>query len=99
MTPLPPPKFPTRKYPPGSRNGKGSKWIRPARRKAIYERDGWKCFWCGRDLRDVPPRFRSLDHIWPRHRGGSHDSNNLVTACVPCNSTRSNYKPSQEWLR
>lgn len=99
MRPAPPPKFRRKKPPPGSRNGKGSKWIRPKRRRAIYERDGWRCFWCGADLKEVVSRHRGLDHIWPRSRGGTHHSDNLLTSCTPCNSRRSNWKPSERWLR
>jgi len=99
MTPPPPPKFPTRTRAPGSHNGMGSKWITKKRRHAIYTRDGFRCFWCGADLSDALPRHRGLDHLWPRKRGGSHEDHNLVTSCTPCNSVRSNWKPSQGWLR
>jgi hypothetical protein len=29
------------------------------------------------------------DHILPRHRGGTSDENNLVSACALCNNRRS----------
>jgi 5-methylcytosine-specific restriction endonuclease McrA len=69
-------------------NGKGGGWIAPARRLAIYLRDGFACAYCGRDLHDVSARERSLDHLVPQCKGGSHESSNLVTACTSCNSKR-----------
>ncbi len=39
-----------------------SAWIADGRRFAIYERDGWKCVYCGRscfDIRTHPERFVS----------------------------------------
>jgi len=60
----------------------GSKWIWPATRRKIYERDGWACVHCGND------RELTLDHITPASRGGSHRPTNLVTACRNCNTAR-----------
>lgn len=69
-------------------NGRGSKWIRPERRRAIYTRDQWRCFWCNRYLRHAPASQRTLDHVVPRCEGGSHATHNLVTACKRCNDRR-----------
>lgn len=64
-------------------NGKnGSKWIRPERRLAIYHRDGFACVWCGRNDK------LSLDHVVARSSGGTNESRNIVTSCLPCNSAR-----------
>lgn len=63
-------------------NAAGSKWIRPAKRIAIYLRDGYACAYCRSELR------LSLDHLTPRELGGTHDASNLVTSCVSCNSAR-----------
>lgn len=64
--------------------GNGSKWIRPAKRRRIYERDGRACVWCGASGR------LSLDHCRPHSRGGDNRPGNLVTACLSCNSARCN---------
>ena len=64
------------------------RWIRPAKRLAIYLRDGFRCAYCGADLTGAAPRAISLDHVIPRERGGSNHERNLVTACSGCNATR-----------
>jgi 5-methylcytosine-specific restriction endonuclease McrA len=71
----------------------GSKWIRPERRAAIYERDGWECVYCGRGPRDRRSIRQAhvvltLDHLDPRSNGGNNETQNLVTACKSCNSSR-----------
>lgn len=67
---------------------RGSKWIRPAKRLAIYLRDGFRCAYCGEDLRGAAPSEVTLDHLVPRCEGGSNHETNLVTACKSCNSAR-----------
>lgn len=69
-------------------NGKGSSWITPKRRKAIYIRDGWRCRYCARWLKNVPARMRTLDHKVPVCKGGTHASGNLVTCCKRCNDRK-----------
>lgn len=74
-------------------NTNGSRWIRPEKRAAIYERDGWECAYCGRGPRDRrSPRqaqtILTLDHLTPRCQGGGNEAGNLVTACKACNSSR-----------
>ena len=66
----------------------GSKWIRPAKRLAIYLRDGLACVWCGHTLEDGE-RFQ-LDHLKCWSQGGSNEATNLVTACAHCNAARGN---------
>jgi hypothetical protein len=72
-------------------NVHGSKWIRPAKRLAIYARDGFACVYCGSEDR------LSLDHLTPREIGGTHHATNLVTSCVSCNSARRDL-PMRGWL-
>lgn len=66
----------------------GSHWIRPEKRLALYMRDSFQCAYCGRDLRLASPEEVTLDHLVPRVAGGKNDSQNLVTACGQCNSSR-----------
>ena len=66
--------------------GNGSKWIHRPRRLAIYERDGYRCVWCG--IQVEAKISACLDHLVPRSQGGTHKSNNLVTSCFDCNSDR-----------
>jgi len=49
-------------------------------RREVFNRDGHTCQYCGRQTADL-----TLDHVVPRHRGGSHSWDNLVTACKSCN--------------
>lgn len=79
----------------------GSKWIRPEKRRAIYESDGFRCVYCGRLLDDEHLEHeheRTLDHLVPRSLGGSHGAHNLVTCCGHCNSARQELS-LRDWLR
>ena len=49
-------------------------------RREVFARDRHVCQYCGRQAHDM-----TLDHVVPRHRGGGHTWENLVTACKPCN--------------
>lgn len=80
-------------------NGKGSKWITPARRLAIYRRDRWHCRYCLKCLRGARRHARTLDHVRPRADGGSHASSNLVTACLACNVRKQHRKRKPVSLR
>lgn len=59
-------------------------------RKEVFARDGWTCVYCGRATREL-----TLDHVMPRHRGGSHTWENLVSACKPCNHRKAGRTPSE----
>lgn len=53
-------------------------------RKAVYERDDYRCVKCG-------SRFElSCDHIQPASKGGLATLENLATLCKPCNSRKGN---------
>ena len=49
-------------------------------RKEVFIRDSHMCMYCGIRGRDL-----TLDHVMPRHRGGKHTWENLVSACRSCN--------------
>ena len=59
-------------------------------RKEIFARDGWACVYCGKEARDL-----TLDHVVPRHRGGKHTWENLVTACKTCNHKKAGRTPRE----
>jgi hypothetical protein len=61
-------------------------------RAVVFARDGYECQYCGANGVPLEP-----DHVHPLSRGGSNDLGNLVTACVPCNRSKSN-KTLNEWL-
>jgi hypothetical protein len=51
----------------------------------IYERDSYKCHYCEKQL----TRFTAtLDHVTPVVEGGNNSFENLVTACLNCNSQK-----------
>lgn len=55
----------------------------------VLERDGYRCYWCKRDLTDLEPRERQVDHYpIPYVNGGPSTPENLVAACGPCNRRR-----------
>ncbi len=63
-------------------------------RAKIYERDEYKCHYCAKQL----TRFTAtLDHITPVAEGGDNSYENLITACLSCNS-RKNKKPVGDFL-
>lgn len=66
--------------------GQGMNWIRPAKRLAIYLRDGLACCYCGATVEDGVKL--TLDHLRPYSSGGSNKETNLVTCCHRCNSAR-----------
>jgi 5-methylcytosine-specific restriction endonuclease McrA len=49
-------------------------------RREVFIRDNYTCQYCGRQSGDL-----TIDHIIPRHRGGGHSWDNLVSACKACN--------------
>lgn len=60
----------------------------------VYERDEYKCRYCEKQL----TRFTAtLDHVIPVAKGGDNGLDNLVTACLSCNS-RKNRRPVGDFL-
>lgn len=49
-------------------------------RREVFRRDNYVCQYCGQ-----PTQEPTIDHVVPRHRGGQHTWENLVTACPRCN--------------
>ena len=65
-------------------------------RHNIYERDKDTCQYCGK-------RFKrsemNLDHVIPRDMGGSTNWDNIVCACIKCNTKKANRTPHQANMR
>lgn len=57
----------------------------------VFERDSYTCTYCGYQGDDVV-----CDHRVPLIKGGTSDTDNLVTACKPCNSGKAGRTP-EEW--
>ncbi len=53
----------------------------------VFLRDGYTCQYCGQPF---PQTKLTLDHVTPRSEGGLKCWDNIVTACRPCNTEKSN---------
>jgi 5-methylcytosine-specific restriction endonuclease McrA len=70
---------------------------RPKRRLnrlEVFSRDLYTCQYCGREGRQL-----TLDHVIPRHQGGEHTWENVVSACIPCNRHKAGRTPEQAGMR
>lgn len=73
--------------------------------KKVYVRDNYVCQYCGYNPRthdDFIPL--SIDHIIPHSNGGGNSMDNLVVACMKCNTTLGNkvfnsFIDKKEYLR
>ncbi len=63
-------------------------------RKNVVKRDRHVCQYCGKN--DVPV---TVDHVIPKDRGGQDTWENLVCACVPCNTEKRNRTPREAGMR
>lgn len=66
--------------------------------RAIHEREGWTCAYCGRGVSKTPPSeslLATVDHIVPRSRGGESSWLNLVCACKECNNRKAARTPTE----
>ncbi|MEM7725546.1 MAG: HNH endonuclease [Cyanobacteria bacterium P01_A01_bin.45] len=56
--------------------------VPPVNRREVLRRDNHTCQYCG------ARKHLTLDHVFPRSKGGLHTWNNIVTACERCNSRK-----------
>ena len=68
------------------REASGSKRLR------IYMRDKFRCQYCGEKKQ---PTELTLDHVYPRSRGGDNSPVNIVTACIKCNNRKGDRTPEE----
>ena len=59
--------------------------------KDILDRDRRLCAYCGK-------KADTIDHVFPRSRGGADSWENLVAACRRCNNRKADRTP-EEWCR
>lgn len=45
------------------------------------------CWYCGRHM---SPDKLTIDHVFPRSKGGGNDMDNIIMVCKNCNSSKSN---------
>jgi len=62
------------------------------KRLRIYMRDKFRCQYCG-DKKAATGL--TLDHIFPRSRGGDNSPVNIVTACLACNGRKGDRTPEE----
>jgi hypothetical protein len=60
----------------------------------VYERDNYKCRYCDKQLTLLTA---TLDHVTAVAKGGDNSFDNLVTACLDCNS-RKHHRPVGDFL-
>lgn len=63
-------------------------------KREVFRRDGYTCQYCGSRSGRL-----TLDHVMPRHMGGQHTWDNLVTACAGCNLNKGGRSPKQANLK
>lgn len=62
-------------------------------RRAILRRDKHTCAYCGKQ------GASTIDHVFPRSRGGEDSWDNLVTACLRCNNVKSDRTPKEAGMK
>lgn len=73
------------------------KWKAPRfRKKVLFNRDGWKCQYCGVKLNwgNI-----TIDHVLPSSRGGTTSWLNCVTACKGCNKRKDDRTPEEAGMK
>ncbi|HEX8463191.1 MAG TPA: HNH endonuclease [Abditibacterium sp.] len=62
-------------------------------RKSVLARDSYTCVYCG------SKESLTLDHVFPRHRGGETTWENVVCSCLKCNNKKGARTPSECGMR
>jgi 5-methylcytosine-specific restriction endonuclease McrA len=65
-------------------------------RRNVLARDGHLCQYCGRHF---PTHLLSLDHVFPRSRGGESTWENIVCACLACNVKKGGRTPHEARMK
>jgi 5-methylcytosine-specific restriction endonuclease McrA len=63
-------------------------------RKEVFLRDKYTCRYCGSETGHL-----TLDHVLPRHRGGTYSWENVVSACVSCNHRKAGGTPEEAGIK
>ena len=65
-------------------------------RQSVFERDGHICQYCGGKF----PRDKlQKEHVIPKAQGGESNWNNIVAACMACNSIKRDRTPEQAGMK
>lgn len=76
---------------------KKRKAISGALRRYVFERDMYRCVYCGATEAECEVEFEA-DHVVPRSKGGPDCATNLVCACKPCNRQKGSMSVV-EWMK
>ncbi len=63
-------------------------------RLEVFNRDRYTCQYCGKEIHQL-----TLDHVIPKHMGGEHTWENMVSACIPCNRHKAGRTPEQARMK
>ncbi len=58
----------------------------------VFYRDNFTCQYCSTKFR---PQELTLDHVYPKSKGGKSSWENIVAACGPCNNKKADRLPAQ----
>ena len=62
-------------------------------RRSVLARDDYTCQYCGSKSN------LTIDHVFPRHRGGETTWENLVCCCLRCNNKKGDKTPQEIGMR
>jgi 5-methylcytosine-specific restriction endonuclease McrA len=68
--------------------GAGGDPVDKATRRSILHRDKSRCGYCG-------GAATTIDHVFPKSRGGLDTWENLISACIPCNQRKRDRTPEE----
>lgn len=71
------------------------------KREKILEKSKGKCYYCGKKLRanhfvhkgEPKKALMTVDHIFPKSKGGSNNIKNLIASCYKCNQDKADKLP------
>ena len=66
----------------------------PFSKKNILIRDNYTCQYCGKVCEDL-----TLDHVFPKSRGGATSWENIVAACSHCNQYKADRTPEEAGMK
>jgi 5-methylcytosine-specific restriction endonuclease McrA len=63
-------------------------------KREVFRRDGYRCQYCGQYTTRL-----TLDHVVPKVQGGTHEWENLTSACPQCNRHKGSRTPQEAGMR
>ncbi len=66
----------------------------PFSKHNIFVRDDYTCQYCGKKHNHM-----TLDHVFPKSRGGDYSWENIVTACAQCNQKKADRTPEEAGMK